>query len=429
MGSKTITVMIIIVSILLALFALAGWFACRQTPGPQLPEPTPAVVEPTPVPAPDVTEVSGIRLLLESYEMHTGDRFYPEVIIQPHNATDKSYELSSSDERVVRRQGNSWIASAVGTARLTATASNGMTTYLTVTVLSPRLESLSFVNNEITMQLDDQTGVVLVQTPRNAVENDKIRYASDNERIATISNEGRITAVGVGTTFITASSGNIRAEMRVNVVIPIRKILITVDRASLAYSVDEQVEFMVQVEPESASLESISLEFTGAHITSTGSYTFRWIEAGKVTIKGTSEGGVSGDVTINVFDLDELADEVFRITNLERSSRGLPVLGRLTNLTNVAQLRAGEIIIRTDHTRPDGRQWHTILDDYGITDANSGENIAAGQLNPAEAVRAWMESAGHRANILGENITFRYLGIGVTMDNTGRLYWLQLFTD
>jgi len=425
MSKTTLRALIITLSVLLAFFVLAGLFVCRQAPAPLPPAPTPEIVEPTPSPAPEEIEVTGIRIMLESNEMPIYTRFWPEVIIQPQNATDKSYELRSDDERVVRQQGNSWIASAAGTANIIATASNGMTATVTITVTAPLLESLSFSNAEITLNQDDYYDTVLVQTPVNAVEDDQIIYTSDNEAIATVSEEGRITAVDVGTTTIVASYGEIHAEIQVTVIVPVRSIHVSMNRE--VFRVGETAEFRIQVEPENASNASVTTSFSGARVMPTGSNMFICEEAGEVTITFSTAGGNLTEITIIVHDLAQLANEVFRITNLERTNAGIPALGRLANLNDVAQLRAGETIIQFSHTRPDGREFETILEDYNVEYIFAGENLAAGQRGPAEAVRDWMNSPGHRRNLL--HLDFGHIGIGVAMDHNGRLYWVQMFTD
>jgi len=429
MKKKTFRAILITLLVLLAFFILAVWFMWRQPIEYIPPEPTPEITVPTPEPTPVIIEVSDIRIMLESEVLQTGSRFWPEVIIQPNNAADKSYHLYSDDERIIRQQGNSWIAAAIGTANLTATAANGTTATVAVRVTPPQLESLAFPSNEIVINLDDHFDTVLVQTPNNAVDGEQIKFISDNENIATVSSEGRITAVGVGTTIITASYGDVSAELQVNVIIAIRSIRVGVTRESRIFRVGEQAEYRIQVEPENASNASVSVSFSGARITNTGENTFICEEAGEVIITFTAGTGNPVDITVTVHDLEEFVNEVFRLTNLERTSAGISVLGEQSYLTEVAGLRAGEIIIRldSDHRRPDGREWQTILNDYGVVYILAGENLAAGQLSPAEVVRAWMNSPDHRRNML--NPDFGHLGIGVRMDQTGRLYWVQLFMD
>lgn len=118
--------------------------------------------------------------------------------------------------------------------------------------------------------------------------------------------------------------------------------------------------------------------------------------------------------------------EVLRLVNVERQNAGLSPLGTSTALNQAAQVRANELIQLFDHKRPDGRSIWTVLDEHNISRTTSGENIAAGQTTPAKVVEEWMNSPGHRANIL--NASFKQLGVGYAKTNSGyKHHWAQLF--
>lgn len=117
-------------------------------------------------------------------------------------------------------------------------------------------------------------------------------------------------------------------------------------------------------------------------------------------------------------------DEVIRLVNVERNKEGLSSLSKNVTLCEAAQTRASEIITVFDHTRPDGTSCFTVTDDYKIKWTAIGENIAKGQKSPQEVVEAWMNSPGHRANILNSN--FNQIGVGVVQSG-GYYYWAQLF--
>lgn len=117
-------------------------------------------------------------------------------------------------------------------------------------------------------------------------------------------------------------------------------------------------------------------------------------------------------------------DEVIRLVNIERNKEGLPSVSKNVTLCEAAQTRASEIITVFDHTRPDGTSCFTVTDDYKIKWTAIGENIAKGQKSPQEVVEAWMNSPGHRANILNSN--FNQIGVGVVQSG-GYYYWTQLF--
>lgn len=119
------------------------------------------------------------------------------------------------------------------------------------------------------------------------------------------------------------------------------------------------------------------------------------------------------------------AEQVVKLVNVERAKAGLHALTIDANVTAAANIRAKEIVTSFSHTRPDGRKFSTVLTDNGIRYTGAGENIAWGQRSPEEVVSAWMNSEGHRANIL--NAKYTKIGVGY-LNASGRNYWVQLFT-
>ena len=117
--------------------------------------------------------------------------------------------------------------------------------------------------------------------------------------------------------------------------------------------------------------------------------------------------------------------EVVRLVNAERAKEGLSALQMDSSLNSAAQVRAKEIVTNFSHTRPNGSSCFTALSEAGIKYNGSGENIAYGQKTPAEVVNAWMNSAGHRANIMSSKFT--KIGVGCYNSN-GTYYWSQFFT-
>ena len=122
--------------------------------------------------------------------------------------------------------------------------------------------------------------------------------------------------------------------------------------------------------------------------------------------------------------------EVLRLVNAERAKNGIaPLTMSNIQLDSAAQKRATELLTAYSHTRPDGRSCFTALDDYGVNYWTCGENIAYGynaNATPQAVVNGWMNSPGHRANILNANFT--EIGIGYAQSNAGHEhYWAQVF--
>lgn len=123
--------------------------------------------------------------------------------------------------------------------------------------------------------------------------------------------------------------------------------------------------------------------------------------------------------------VSQYAAEVVRLVNVEREKAGLSDLTINDKAQAAAQIRAGELQQSFSHTRPNGTTPFTALTEAGASYQTAGENIAMGQKTPAEVVNAWMNSAGHRANILNDQFTS--IGVGYTTDANGTAYWSQLF--
>ncbi len=124
------------------------------------------------------------------------------------------------------------------------------------------------------------------------------------------------------------------------------------------------------------------------------------------------------DVSINNFEI-----RVVELTNVERAKQGLPALQLDQGLSKVAKAKSQDMqdLGYFDHTSPTYGSPFDMMRQFGITYRSAGENIAKGQRTPEEVVSAWMNSPGHRANILGN-----YTHIGVGYISSGNV-WTQMF--
>ena len=131
---------------------------------------------------------------------------------------------------------------------------------------------------------------------------------------------------------------------------------------------------------------------------------------------------------INVPDKEGQAyeEEVVRLVNVERANAGLPALKSDWELARVAEHKSQDMHDKKyfSHTSPTYGSPFTMMKNYGIQYKAAGENIAQGQRTPEEVVNAWMNSSGHRANILNKNYT--HIGVGYVEDGH---YWTQMFVQ
>lgn len=123
----------------------------------------------------------------------------------------------------------------------------------------------------------------------------------------------------------------------------------------------------------------------------------------------------------------EFADKVIELVNVERAKEGLSPLKKDERLVPLCDVRAKEITTLLSHDRPDGRSWLTIFPEYNVNYSNIAENIAAGQRTPEAVVKAWMDSAPHRASIMSS--TYEKIGVSCYIDENSEYgyYWEQLF--
>ncbi|QJC54449.1 SCP-like extracellular [Paenibacillus albicereus] len=116
------------------------------------------------------------------------------------------------------------------------------------------------------------------------------------------------------------------------------------------------------------------------------------------------------------------AQQVVTIVNQERAKQGLAALKSDTQLSEVALVKAKDMYTNNyfSHTSPTYGSPFDMMKQFGVTYRYAGENIAKGQRTPAEVMNAWMNSAGHKANILKAE----YTNIGVAYHNG---VWVQMF--
>lgn len=134
-----------------------------------------------------------------------------------------------------------------------------------------------------------------------------------------------------------------------------------------------------------------------------------------------------------VTDESSYADEVIRLINEERKKAGLNPLEKNEKMMSAAAVRAEEINEVFGHTRPNGKACKTVLEELGYEGDYAGENISKGTFEePESAMELWMDSKGHRENIL--NPDYKYLGVGSDFESESNglfddivSYWVQIF--
>lgn len=144
------------------------------------------------------------------------------------------------------------------------------------------------------------------------------------------------------------------------------------------------------------------------------------------TTGGSSSTGNSGTSGTQTSSMNSDEKEVFDLINKQRTNNGLPALQNDSEVQRIARIKAQDMVDNNyfSHNSPTYGSPFDMLKSFKVSYKTAGENIAANSSN-SSAVTAWMNSSGHKANIL--NSSFNYTGIGVVSSpRYGKMY-VQMF--
>lgn len=129
----------------------------------------------------------------------------------------------------------------------------------------------------------------------------------------------------------------------------------------------------------------------------------------------------------NLSEIKRLAKEVVILVNKERAKQGLAPLKDNWQLSRVARYKSEDMRDKNyfSHTSPTYGSPFDMIKNFGIRYMAAGENIAMGQQTAASVMNAWMNSPGHRSNILSRKFT--EIGVGIAKNKNGTIYWTQQF--
>ncbi|MGG0472314.1 CAP domain-containing protein [Priestia aryabhattai] len=131
------------------------------------------------------------------------------------------------------------------------------------------------------------------------------------------------------------------------------------------------------------------------------------------------------DKTEQTKDASQFEQKVVDLVNQEREKQGLKPLTLNKKLSDVARTKSKDMMDKGyfDHNSPTYGSPFDMMKQFGIEYTTAGENIAKGQQSPEDVMNAWMNSDGHRKNIL--NPDFTEIGVGYVKGDTA--YWTQQF--
>ena len=149
---------------------------------------------------------------------------------------------------------------------------------------------------------------------------------------------------------------------------------------------------------------------------------------GNIGNAGNSEnsGNANEDATGSVVS-GSMTSQVVTLVNKERASNGLQSLASDSQLAKLAQMKAEDMAKNGyfSHTSPTYGSAFDMMKTYGVSYKTAGENIAKGQKTAQSVMNGWMNSSGHRANILKSDYT--KIGVGYAKASDGTTCWVQIF--
>ena len=252
--------------------------------------------------------ITEVQLGREALDMYEGDTFKLTATVLPVNTTDsKDISWSSNNEAVATVSEDGTVtAKSVGTAVITATSTNGKTASCTVTVEKKLIPITEVSLSESAVGIIEGNTHKLTATvlPENTTDSKSVSWSSSNEAVATVSEDGTITAKSVGTAVITATSENGKtASCAITVekkLIPITEVLI--DKSSATLTEGDSTTLTATVLPENTTdRKDISWSSSNndiATVDTTGHVEAK--KAGTVIITATSSNGKTAECTVTV---------------------------------------------------------------------------------------------------------------------------------
>ncbi len=275
-------------------------------------------------------------------------------------------------------------------------------------------------DSRVTLSKDEFTCNGKVQKPSVTVKNAKNKKLTEGKDY-TLSWSGESIAAGIYSVTVTGKGdykGEIIKDYTLSA-IPLEESWVTLSKNSFDYNGKEQKPSVSVKNAKNTKLKDGT------------DYSLSWygdsVDPGNYTVTVVGEGIYSGEVTKSYTikpDVAALEAEVIRLVNAERAKYNLRALSQNKKLTELARKKAQEMHDKNyfSHTSPTYGSPFDMLDAAGVWWSSAAENIAYGSSTAQGVVDQWMNSQGHRDNILDSS--YSEIGVGYCPDGD---YWVQLF--
>ena len=268
------------------------------------------------------------EVILDPHELtiNEGESHTLDATVLPANASDKTVNWTSSNTTVARvSKDGVMTAVSAGTATITA-ESGGKSDSCKVTVVIPT-SGVKLSKTEL--ELNINTTYTLTATVLPATATDKhVTWSTSNDKVATVNQEGLVSAVGAGTATITATCGGKSATCKVTVKIPVSSV--TLDKSSATMYVDSTLQLKATVKPDNATDKTVTWTSSNTGVaTVSNNGLVKAVAAGTTTITASSGGKsatckITVQVPVSSVTLDKTEVEIFINSTFELKATVLP---------------------------------------------------------------------------------------------------------
>lgn len=357
---------------------------------------------------------------------HKSSSKYPIVVGQKYNYTVRAYNKAAKKSGKYNTKGLT-IATVPGTVKLGSAAANAANTAVTVNWSKAAGCDAYAVYRRNTVT-PDNGAVTKTEWKRIATVN-ALSYtdkspARGEENIYTVRAYysktkalGKYDKAGVGA--YVKSVNEMSKKLQGIVLMAEEHGSVDLNLSTGSYTIS------VTYDPADADNKDLTWTSSNPEVATVSNGVVTLIKSGETTITAEASGGISASCYITVIDPEGMIREAIELTNKERIADGKAPLKTNANLQKAAMVRAKELATLFSHTRPNGTNSETAISEAGAA-YGGGENIAAGYMSAASVIDGWMNSDGHRVQLLSSRHS--YIGIGLYITEDGRCYWTQEFT-
>ncbi|MCQ2607601.1 MAG: Ig-like domain-containing protein [Bacteroidales bacterium] len=273
----------------------------------------------------DVVAVTAVSFEQTSYVKYIGDEFTLNATVYPLDATNQSLVWSSSDKSVATVSEDGLITIlAAGKATITAKANNGVSASCLITAKAIDVTAVALSQSTLTIQVYDSEQLTATVTPSNATDK-SIVWSSSNEVVASVDENGIVTANKSGSCSIMATSANGKTKSCTVVVTDIEPTSITVSATSVNLNIDEKKTITTTLSPENVTDTDLTWSSNNTTVAIVENGVIQAVGTGSTKVIVTTGNGLRKEiiVTVNALEATSITLNTDEVTLLQNEQQNL----------------------------------------------------------------------------------------------------------